>query len=641
MRRLVAAVGLAAAALAFAPAPGPVLGGDGDASSEPGSELEGPEARAALESLEAHLKLEEWPEAFAVARDVLEKHAEELVLGEDAVLIPARTAVRRKLAALPADGRAALEKLFGEEARRSLDEADALPGGAALEALGDRFFPLEVGGDALLLAGDRAFEQGSVLFAVAAWHDVARHHPDPERRAAARKRLDSAQPLRRGPAEDLSVDASGNVAPIVTADPRGTRAVFVPLHPEIPPELDWRDHGRARRLVFPTLDTEHAALGGVGPNGDPLLLVDLGRALRAFDATTHALVWAHEDRELARHFLTLGRARVTQRFAVAAGEGRVFATLQTDPVLIDTPRGKLVALDARTGKLLWDTLDAEWDEKPAGEEEERDPRLSFVGTPLPAGARVFCGATGASQPTETWTTACDEATGRVLWRRRLAVSPSPMRPMRGGGFRQDGQLVRLPAPSFGIVQGTLVVCSNNGVIEALDPASGRVLWAREYERTADSASESRDYGRTANPVLDLGGLAFVIPSDSERVLVLEPENGALVAAENRGEARRVLGVYGGRVLLCGANEVFALELTREGRLECPWRSAAFREVGRGLLLGGRLLVPTDAGVEPFDPLTGELQGVAAFHEEREEGDLLLVGGKLVSVGVRTAAFWSE
>jgi hypothetical protein len=634
-----------------------VYGAEGD------SEVEVPEARSALATLDTKLKAQAWTDALGLARDLVEKHGGDLVATSDRSFAPASIVVREKLGALPEEGRATFARLFEVEARKALEEAKTASGPSSLAAFGDRYFPLDQGAEALLLAGDRFLERGNVPFAVDSWSAVALHHPSKERRAQALRRIEGALPILgsrslvhkiageldsdagtafdakakevpRPALEDFAVDSSGAVGPIASfVRPWRPRHVFS-VHDSVPAILDWRNVSqRVQRL--PMLASAHLGLEG-------LLVLHLGRALVAVDPATAKTVWRHNDRLLGRYFQQLARARLASRWGIAHDGARLYATLETDALEADMPRGKLVALDARTGKLLWDALADEWTEKPR--EQEREARLSFVGTPLPCGGRVFCGATDATQPGETWIAACDAESGHVLWKRKLAVSTPVVLPGgRGARLRiragpADDTVQRLPAPYLGLVKGALVVCSNNGAIAALDPIDGRFLWARVYPSKTDT-SDAADYARGANPIVEVGGVAVVLPADGEKLLVVRVADGEFVHEEARSGLRWILGASGGRLYLSGEARVVAFELVGE-KLVASWLLSledSDHELGRGLLGRTTLLVPGRSGILEFDLVSGSsATQLIPWGDDAVAGDLVGCGSKVASVGVLRA-----
>src|SRR5581483_940480 len=132
----------------------------------------------------------------------------------------------------------------------------------------------------------------------------------------------------------------------------------------------------------------------------------------------------------------------------------------------------LVAFDLSAdgpGSILWDSQKDADEPAPRKRAKDRDKaddgepsvRLSFVGRPVLHEGRVFCGAWNADAPNETWAVAFDAGSGKLLWKRPLAVSePSAA----GRGQPNNPALPRaLPCPALSVAKGALVVCSGNGV----------------------------------------------------------------------------------------------------------------------------------------------------------------------------------
>ena len=619
-------------------------------------DLESPEARAAIAVLDSRIAVGAWPEAFAAARALLEKRGGEPLARGDA-FVPARAIVRERLAALPGEGRAAFERIHAEEAARRLDEARALSSAAALEDLGTQFFPLDEGARALLVAGDRHFERGNVVFAVSLWRDVALLHPARARRAEALERLEAALPVLGSPSVcrelaaatwkrqegaglagfagacvpeivDASVDASGNVAPVesVALPLAGLAVHAVPEDVRPGLERDVVAHGTG----FPFLTASPAGTG-------ELVILHLGRALVAYDPAAGKTCWRHGTRLVERHFAALLRARYTLRFGATCGAGRVLATLETDALLDDAPRGKLVALDARTGKLAWDVLETDPDEHSSLDESEAHPRLSFTGTPLVAGTRVFCGATDARAPDATWVACCDADTGAILWKRPLLVAS--LRHLRFGPGNPV-QVTRIPAPVCAMAAGALVVCSENGLVAALDPLDGRLLWERSYASNAIAGPEN-DGVANANPILAVGGFLVLGPGDGRELFLLRPLDGKVVATDELLSGHQVLGVSQGQLIVASATSLMALRLAEgPGGLAQVWSSILNRMgrlPGRGLVTASALLVATRDGIEAFEPDTGTSTGSVPWRDEHA-GDLVVVKDRLAAVSVLHVGF---
>ncbi len=114
----------------------------------------------------------------------------------------------------------------------------------------------------------------------------------------------------------------------------------------------------------------------------------------ALEATTGALKWFYNP-EVDRSFLAKGCCDAVNR-GVAYAEGKVY---------IGTYDGRLVALDAEDGSVLWDV-----------QTTDRDQSYTITGAPRIAGKLVVIGNGGAELGVRGYVTAYDLETGKQAWR---------------------------------------------------------------------------------------------------------------------------------------------------------------------------------------------------------------------------------
>src|ERR1700722_18705189 len=136
---------------------------------------------------------------------------------------------------------------------------------------------------------------------------------------------------------------------------------------------------------------------------DGVLYLETGdNNIQAYDALTGKELWAYSP--------TLGYANLCcgqQSRGVAVAYGKVFAA-QLD--------GHVVALDARTGKLLWKTDHADALPQPAY-------FYSFTMAPIAYNGLILVGNAGAEWPTRGFLEALDAATGKLVWRFNTTAAP--------------------------------------------------------------------------------------------------------------------------------------------------------------------------------------------------------------------------
>lgn len=247
--------------------------------------------------------------------------------------------------------------------------------------------------------------------------------------------------------------------------------------------------------------------------------------VRAIDGVTGRLLWTYDPHAPERSGIKLRQGWGSR--GLAYDRGRIF---------IGTHDGRLIALDAKTGKPIWSVLTT----------QPGDVRF-ITGAPRVFGDRVIIGHAGADGgPTRGYVTAYDVATGRQLWRfftvpgdpakgfesdamARAAKSWSGDWWKRGGGgtvwnaITYDPELDRI---YLGTGNGypwnqkirdpkggdNLYLCS----IVALDAATGRYVWHYQV-----NPGETWDYNASMDMVLatlDIGG-------KPRRVLMQAPKNG--------------------------------------------------------------------------------------------------------------------
>ena len=138
-----------------------------------------------------------------------------------------------------------------------------------------------------------------------------------------------------------------------------------------------------------TLQATPLAVGGV------LYFTGTYSAVYAVDAATGTVLWQH-DPEFWKHEPERLRLNFAANRGVAHARGRIFVT---------TFDGRMIALDAKTGRKLWTTPTL-----PPGS------AYFSTGAPLAFGNLVMIGNGGGDYGSRGYVTAYDQATGRQVWR---------------------------------------------------------------------------------------------------------------------------------------------------------------------------------------------------------------------------------
>ena len=268
----------------------------------------------------------------------------------------------------------------------------------------------------------------------------------------------------------------------------------------------------------------------------------------AFDAATGRQLWSY-DPQVPRESLASACCDAVNR-GVAVNGGKVF---------VGTLDGRLVAIDAKTGKLAWqtDTL--------AG--APKTMRYTITGAVRAVKDKVVIGNSGAEFGVRGFVTAYDAATGKLAWRFYLTPNPEG----KPDGAASDEVLLSRAQSSWGDGEwrnsgggGTawdaltydpeanlLYIGSGNGgpfdyqvrsggkgdnlflsSIVAVDPDSGRYAW--HYQTTP---ADSWDYTATQQIIsarLTIGGQPRDVVMQAPKngyFYVLDRKTGALLSAK--------------------------------------------------------------------------------------------------------------
>jgi alcohol dehydrogenase (cytochrome c) len=217
---------------------------------------------------------------------------------------------------------------------------------------------------------------------------------------------------------------------------------------------------------------------------DGVLFVASGDRVQALDGATGDLLWQYV-RELPPQ-MNNGRSGIIRSLAI-----------HQDRLYAPTVDGHVIALDVRTGRIVWD-------HQVLGE-AEKAAHLSLNGGPIVAGGKVIMGASGCNTyPGGCFIFGLDAATGRETWRfHTVDQSPpgadswngAPVEQRFGGSVWTSGSYdPELNLVYFGVGQtydtGTLLSphkrkgASNDALYTdstvALDPATGRLAWHYQH-----------------------------------------------------------------------------------------------------------------------------------------------------------------
>ena len=208
-----------------------------------------------------------------------------------------------------------------------------------------------------------------------------------------------------------------------------------------------------------------------------MYLTNPGNVIHALDATTGELLWEY------RHDLP----EPLDRFPRALRGIAIFG----DKIFLDTTDAHVVALEAQTGEIAWDTKVADYEKG-----------FTYTSGPLVADGKIISGITGCQHYTKDscFITAHDPETGVELWRTYTIARPGepggdtwddlPLL-FRGGGdawitgsYDPDAKLiywgVAQPKPWARVSRGTDGDALYTSSTLALDPDTGEIVWYHQF-----------------------------------------------------------------------------------------------------------------------------------------------------------------
>jgi len=281
------------------------------------------------------------------------------------------------------------------------------------------------------------------------------------------------------------------------------------------------------------LDVGHEAPPVV--NGDFMFITGPKGKLYAFEATSGKPLWKYEH-DLTDTGLKTVCCDIVNRGVALYGNNVYVATLNND----------VVALDAKTGKVVW-----------KNKLEKPDVGYAMTLAPLVVKGKVFVGVSGGEYGGRGYVTALDATTGKALWKR--FTIPAPGEPggdtwpkgayKTGGGaawltgsYDADTDTVFWGVGNPGPWLATLRPGDNlyTDSVIALDPATGKVKWHYQY-----TPNDTWDYDGTNEQVLTditYGGKtykALVSASRNGWFYAIDRTNGKLIYSERFAHATSV------------------------------------------------------------------------------------------------------
>ncbi|MCA9195921.1 MAG: PQQ-binding-like beta-propeller repeat protein [Planctomycetales bacterium] len=331
-----------------------------------------------------------------------------------------------------------------------------------------------------------------------------------------------------------------------------------------------------------------------------------GLTLRALQlADGRALAWASDDGviyalpEAGRSEIRPLEAAGVARFSLAVRNERLVARMgnpvsfQANSITgVEIP-SRIVELDlAAEGKLAYSPI-APWDDS-----------FAFLGTPVIDGEFAYVALQQSGGVPSLWLAAYAE--DRLLWKSQICSGHSYF----------SARTNEISHRTVTLVDQTLFVCSDTGIIAALDANDGQMLWMHRYVRSevqpVNLVERPWHSERNLTAPLYHQGRLFVAPADLDGILALDAATGrflwqtktpkgTLDAVHLLGATHSLLMASGRRLWwINSATGGPALMIKTDAGQTNPWPTSLMSETsawGKGVVLGDELLwtVRTDRG----------------------------------------------
>lgn len=304
------------------------------------------------------------------------------------------------------------------------------------------------------------------------------------------------------------------------------------------------------------------------------------------------------------------------RYSLTVAEGAVFARLgsqtvrdirrtagQPERVLEDGGESILVALALTPGP---DGDRRRWMVRAV--DPGRREFAVFEGAPLVQDGRVFIAATRFEGDRVVTAIHCyaahpEDSVAPLLWRTDV-VESRELLPATAADA--DTWLRQRSRQHLLTVAGSQVFyCSHSGAVVALEVGTGQRRWAVRTPRQTGVVSPDEPHLHDLAPCVHAEGRLYVAPSDSDRLLCLDPENGATLWEREGLDIVHLAGVASGRVIFTtwrqpsqgrlfagGLRALDARDGSDRGGWSLPDDGGGLLPMGRPLLLGDLVLWPT-------------------------------------------------
>ena len=645
----------AEAQIVFA-APGVVVQNGDNNANEPKRPFSLPaqknEVAESLADFRRYAQKEIWERAFKALEKVQEADPNALTPASDGLYMPTRLVVRQALAELPPAGKQAYRLFHDADAKALYDQAQGKDEVEKLRKVFTDHFITSMGDSAADRLGDIYFEQGEMAKAAECWQAVVRWCPES---ALPRVRLlvKSAIAEGRGGHWDKFAELNreihqrhANETVVI-----GGRQVSAAAHLDA---FEKKNHGDASvaklaggdqtadvRLpaadapawqfrIMPSRDA--SALAQVGMNWGwqmrfpvaemvPAAAIDDQRAylnflgyLLAVDLKTGKLLWRTARFNDLPQKVQQNQFHYPEQYSVVAAGDTLWCVLRDVAQIGQHGQPfRIARFEAATGKAGWNSQNI-----------ADLQQWNMMGAPLPLGDRVYVTAAKTGQATELHALALQASDGKLLWSTHLGTHQADQSQM---WHRRSAQ------PSLVFNGGKLYVDSHAGGLVVLDATSGAIDWAFAYDSSMPDTNNWYNQPSsftTAGPPILVGSTLYFKGMRSDRLYALDVSAPKLLWKRPVSESAMLVGVDGDTLYLSG-EEVLALDLATQ---KLKWASRLPTGTGwlKPRVTAGGFYQFTSRGIFELDKTNGDTRRLFRGSDlDSLGGAVLITPGRLITV----------
>lgn len=628
-------LGLALLTLAVRPCAGQIIMTAPVAANEEENKDEGPkrpfnlpaqknEVAESLADFRRYSEKATWERAFKALEKVQAADPNTLTPASDGLYMPTRQVVRQALAELSPAGKQAYRLFHDADAKALFEQAKGKDELEKLRKIFTEHFITSVGDAAADRLGDIYFEQGDMERAAECWQAVLRWCPES---AIPRVRLLVKSAIAAGRGHHWDVYAALNREVHQRhADETvvlGGKSVSAREHLDAfekkyhtGDQANVADGGRASHLRLPASDTtawqfriiqqrDATAIAQVGMNwgwgmrfpvaemvpavarDDQRIYVNFLGYLLAIDERTGKLLWRTARLPDVGQKVQQNQFHYPEQYSiVASGDTLWCVSRDVGQIGQQGQPFRVGRWEAATGKPGWNSQNV-----------AELQQWNMLGTPLPAGDRIYIAASKTGQGAEIHTLALQASDGKLLWSTHLGThqaDPSQMWHRRS------------PQPSLILYGGKVYIDTHAGALVVLDATSGSVDWAFAYDSTMPEANNWYNQPSaftTAAPPILADNTLYLKGMRSDRIYALDISAPKLLWKRPVSESAMLVGVDGDTLYLSG-EEVLALNLADQ---KLKWASRLPAGTGwlRPVVTAERVYQFTSRGIFELDKTNGD------------------------------------